>query len=212
MTNKYYIQIRISILGSPAVGKTAIIDRFVNGIFHEEDDYLLDPEYEMIIEVDGYNAHLNIMDTHIQDNVSNMHIQHYWIRESQCSLLIYDICDQQSFNYLKDIYKLIQRITDNFQDEPYAVILVGNKCDHDNEREISYEEAQQLAQEWDNCPFMEISAKQNINVTKAFESQHVQLDIFSHIHHFDYSHFISYSSSLFTSSIIQYTSTHTRSM
>lgn len=46
-------------------------------------------------------------------------------------------------------------------------ILIGNKCDWEEKRAVSVERGQQLADEL-GIPFMEVSAKSNINVEKAF--------------------------------------------
>jgi GTPase SAR1 family protein len=48
-------------------------------------------------------------------------------------------------------------------------ILIGNKCDLDDKRVVSTEAGQQLADEL-GIPFLEVSAKSNINVQKAFYS------------------------------------------
>ena len=48
-------------------------------------------------------------------------------------------------------------------------ILIGNKCDWEEKRQVSTEQGQQLADEL-GIPFLEVSAKNNINVEKAFYS------------------------------------------
>lgn len=48
-------------------------------------------------------------------------------------------------------------------------ILIGNKCDWEEKRAVSTEQGQQLANEL-GIPFLEVSAKNNINVDKAFYS------------------------------------------
>jgi Ras-related protein Rab-8A len=48
-------------------------------------------------------------------------------------------------------------------------ILIGNKCDWEEKRAVSTEQGQALADEL-GIPFMEVSAKSNINVEKAFFS------------------------------------------
>jgi len=48
-------------------------------------------------------------------------------------------------------------------------ILIGNKCDWEEKRAVSTEQGQALANEL-GIPFMEVSAKSNINVEKAFFS------------------------------------------
>lgn len=48
-------------------------------------------------------------------------------------------------------------------------ILIGNKCDWEEKRVISTEQGQALADEL-GIPFLEVSAKSNINIDKAFYS------------------------------------------
>ena len=48
-------------------------------------------------------------------------------------------------------------------------ILIGNKCDWEEKRQVSTEQGQQLADEL-GIPFLEVSAKSNINIEKAFYS------------------------------------------
>lgn len=48
------------------------------------------------------------------------------------------------------------------------VVLVGNKCDMDDYRQVSTTEGKELAAKWKNCSFIEASAKTNHNVEKAF--------------------------------------------
>lgn len=48
-------------------------------------------------------------------------------------------------------------------------ILIGNKCDWEEKRAVSTEQGQALADEL-GIPFLEVSAKSNINIDKAFYS------------------------------------------
>lgn len=49
------------------------------------------------------------------------------------------------------------------------MILVGNKCDLEDERVVSKDQGQQLAKQF-NCAFMEASAKMKINVPEIFSN------------------------------------------
>lgn len=46
------------------------------------------------------------------------------------------------------------------------MILVGNKCDLEDERVVGKEQGQNLARQWNNCAFLETSAKSKINVNE----------------------------------------------
>ncbi|MEQ2296638.1 hypothetical protein AMECASPLE_026681, partial [Ameca splendens] len=48
------------------------------------------------------------------------------------------------------------------------MILVGNKCDLEDERVVGKEQGQNLARQWNNCAFLETSAKSKINVNEIF--------------------------------------------
>lgn len=46
------------------------------------------------------------------------------------------------------------------------MILVGNKCDLEDERVVGKEQGQNLARQWNSCAFLESSAKSKINVNE----------------------------------------------
>ncbi|KAM9136291.1 ras-related protein Rap-1A-like isoform 3-T3 [Lepidogalaxias salamandroides] len=48
------------------------------------------------------------------------------------------------------------------------MILVGNKCDLEDERVVGKEQGQNLARQWNHCAFLESSAKSKINVLDIF--------------------------------------------
>ena len=74
-------------------------------------------------------------------------------------ILMYDVTSEESFSSVHDWCTQIKTYSwDNAQ-----VILVGNKCDMEDERVISYERGKQLADSL-GLQFFETSAKENINV------------------------------------------------
>lgn len=59
------------------------------------------------------------------------------------------------------------------------MILVGNKCDLEDERVVGKEQGQNLARQWNNCAFLESSAKSKINVNEVCAHGLRELFIFS---------------------------------
>lgn len=103
-------------------------------------------------------------------------------------ILMYDITNEESFNSVQDWVTQIKTYScDNAQ-----VILVGNKCDMEDERVITTERGKQLADQL-GVQFFETSAKENINIkvkekkvdlTKKFlknwKKSYKEIDTFSH--------------------------------
>ena len=79
-------------------------------------------------------------------------------------ILMYDVTNEESFNSVQDWVTQIKTYSwDNAQ-----VILVGNKCDCQEERVVSFERGRQLADQL-GLEFFETSAKENVNVKAVFE-------------------------------------------
>ncbi|GFN79130.1 ras-related protein rab-3 [Plakobranchus ocellatus] len=79
-------------------------------------------------------------------------------------LLMYDITNEESFQAVQDWCTQIKTYSwDNAQ-----VVLVGNKCDLEDERVVSTERGKQLSDQL-GLEFFETSAKENINVKAVFE-------------------------------------------
>jgi Ras-related protein Rab-8A len=95
-------------------------------------------------------------------------------------LLVYDVTDERSFNSIPpppnlwnteltpDIRTWFQNV-EQHATEGVHKILIGNKCDWTEKRVVTEEQGKALAQEL-GIPFIETSAKSNINVEEAFFS------------------------------------------
>lgn len=80
-------------------------------------------------------------------------------------MLVYDVTERKSF---ENITVWISQVRE-YADEGVRLVLIGNKCEvAPEERNVSYEEGRELAEKC-GCPFLEVSAKDNINVTQAFD-------------------------------------------
>jgi len=76
---------------------------------------------------------------------------------------VYDITDKQSF---KDIENWLAEV-DKFANEHVVKLLVGNKCDMEGSRAVTFEEGKEFADSL-GIKFIETSAKTSNNVDKAF--------------------------------------------
>ena len=129
---------------------------------------------------------LEVLDTAGQEEYTALRDQ--WIRDGEGFVLVYSIASRASFSRIRKFYHQIQRVKESSsaasptgtgylassmaQTGPYTggrapVMLVGNKSDRVTEREVSTQEGSALAKDM-GCDFVEASAKNCINVEKAF--------------------------------------------
>uniref|UniRef100_A0A2K5PJJ0 Ras-related protein Rap-1A n=1 Tax=Cebus imitator TaxID=2715852 RepID=A0A2K5PJJ0_CEBIM len=88
-----------------------------------------------------------------------------YMKNGQGLTLVYSIIAQSTFNDLQDLREQILWVKGT---EDVPMILVGNKCDLEDDLEDGKEQGRNLARQWCNCAFVETSAKSKINVNEMF--------------------------------------------
>eukprot|EP01091_Cochliopodium_minus_P012016 TRINITY_DN354_c0_g1_i21.p1 TRINITY_DN354_c0_g1~~TRINITY_DN354_c0_g1_i21.p1 ORF type:complete len:125 (+),score=22.91 TRINITY_DN354_c0_g1_i21:158-532(+) len=88
-------------------------------------------------------------------------------------MLVYDVTKNQSFEHAKSWLKELREHTSG----EIVIMLVGNKCDLNNLREVPTEQAKQFASE-NQLFFIETSALDSTNVDLAF--QNILVEIYKH--------------------------------
>ena len=113
---------------------------------------------------DGSVVNCLIYDTAGQEKFNSINESYY--QKADAVLLVYDISDRKSFEKIVDYY--CPKIEEHCR-KKIPVILLGNKADKENERQVSIEEGAALAVEH-KYKFKETSCKKNENVADAFEA------------------------------------------
>ena len=104
----------------------------------------------------------SLQDTAGQERYRTITTAYY--RGAMGFILMYDVTNEESFSSVQDWVTQIKTYSwDNAQ-----VILVGNKCDCEEERVVSTDRGKQLADQL-GLEFFETSAKENVNVKSVFE-------------------------------------------
>jgi GTPase KRas protein len=81
---------------------------------------------------------------------------------------VYSITSRQSFEEVYEDRERIRRVWEYAQDDvDVPIVLVGNKCDLEGQREVTTAEGLALAKEF-KCEYVEASAKEDINVEHSF--------------------------------------------
>ena len=102
------------------------------------------------------------MDTAGQEEYSAMRDQ--YMRTGQGFILVFAITSRSSFDEIVSFKEQILRVKDK---DRVPMVLVGNKCDLESERQVTTGEGQDLAKSF-GCPFFESSAKSRVNVEESF--------------------------------------------
>ncbi|XP_063230369.1 ras-related protein Rab-3 isoform X1 [Bacillus rossius redtenbacheri] len=154
---------KLLIIGNSSVGKTSFLFRYADDSFTSAfvSTVGIDFKVKTVFRHDK-RVKLQIWDTAGQERYRTITTAYY--RGAMGFILMYDITNEESFNSVQDWVTQIKTYSwDNAQ-----VILVGNKCDMEDERVISFERGKQLAEQL-GIEFFETSAKENINVKAVFE-------------------------------------------
>src|SRR3990167_1346142 len=154
---------KLVIIGASGVGKSALVARLIQNQFHEEHDpTIYDDLYRKQVSIDDSAYLLDILDSVTQEEYSSM--SDSYIRTGQGFLCVYAITSHISFDEITTFREQILRAKDA---DDVPMILVGNKCDLEEERDVTTVEGQDLAKTF-GCPFFETSAKERINVEESF--------------------------------------------
>ncbi|NXG67371.1 DIRA2 protein, partial [Hemiprocne comata] len=155
---------RVVVFGAGGVGKSSLVLRFVKGTFRESYIPTIEDTYRQVISCDKSICTLQITDTTGSHQFPAM--QRLSISKGHAFILVYSITSRQSLEELKLIYEQICQIKGDVGSIP--IMLVGNKNDENQNREVDSSEGEAMAKKW-KCAFMETSAKLNHNVKELFQ-------------------------------------------
>ena len=156
--------IKLILVGSEQVGKTAIINQYTQNIFEEEYIATIGQE-KQIKEIklnNGTTFKLEIWDTIGQDTYSAAN--KIFMRNAKIALLVYDITNEQSF---KNLNKFYTQVCDINGKDKIIFGVVGNKSDLYEERTVEEEEGQKYAKDI-KASFFETSAKDHETIENLF--------------------------------------------
>ena len=161
MTEKYIL--KLLTIGDQFVGKSSIINRYIDDKFNEDIKPTLAIDYKTKMIQKGENLiKISIYDTAGEEKYRHL-IKNYY-NGSNGILLVYDITDKNSFDNLNF---WLDELEKNCNLNNLYIFLVGNKTDLKKERKVSYDEAKNFA-DMKKIPYIEISAKTGDNIDKLF--------------------------------------------
>ena len=164
MTDNNILKIKIVLIGEPFVGKTCIINRYVDHNYKENPGSTIGSNYtskKLTIEDLKKEVILDIWDTAGQE-VYRSFVKLFY-KESKIAILVYDISDRKSFDELKKYW--FNEIKEFRKD--IILGIAGNKSDLIDKEEVNEDEARKFAKEI-NAIFRLTSALSNIGIDELF--------------------------------------------
>lgn len=156
---------KLSLIGDGGVGKTSMAQRYVHGVFQAD--------YKATIGtfISKKEWHFEKLDTSVKfiiwDLAGQDQFQRLWpdyMTDTRAGIIMFDVTNKKSFENVKKWNEIITRVA-----HPNVIlILVGNKVDLQDSRDVSSEEGMELAKEL-KIYYMETSVKTNKNIDDVFE-------------------------------------------
>lgn len=161
---KKILRFKTILIGDASVGKTSLLQRFIHNRFKIEYNCTIGVDYWVkSLQLDNQaTVDLQIWDTCGQERFKTITRQYY--RDTHGCILVFDLTKKETF---KNIEIWIEDIK-NFGNHEMSLIVVGNKCDLVENREVSKEEIDQFLQNY-NYEYIEVSALTGENVKLGFE-------------------------------------------
>ena len=159
---------KIIIIGDTSVGKTALLSKYLKGVFPTSPLSTVATEFATkIIQIkEGGYIKAQIWDTAGEEKYKSITFHHY--KKSVGGLIVYDITKRSSFDNVKNWYNDLISLGE----KGCIIALVGNKLDlverNERKREVSFEEAQAYAED-NHMLFFETSAYNGNNINDIFE-------------------------------------------
>ncbi|CAG5957993.1 ras-related protein Rab-8B [Menidia menidia] len=162
MAKTYDYLFKLLLIGDSGVGKTCLLFRFSEDSFNTTFISTIGIDFKIrTIELDGKRVKLQIWDTAGQERFRTITTAYY--RGAMGIMLVYDICNEKSFDNIKN---WIRNIEEHASSDVEKMIL-GNKCDMSDRRQVSKDRGEKLAIDY-GVKFLETSAKSGLNVEEAF--------------------------------------------
>ncbi|KAG5192042.1 ras family-domain-containing protein [Tribonema minus] len=155
---------KIALLGFTGVGKTSLATRFVQGSFVDMYNPTITNTFHTSVNFGKKTLATEILDTAGLDG--HTQISRHASVGVHGYLMLYSTISRNSFENIKNINENLMHTLGDLPD--VARVLVGTMMDLSDQRQITTQQGQELAREW-GVPFMECSAKENINIDAVFK-------------------------------------------
>ena len=161
---EYSLIFKMILIGDSGVGKTNILSRYINNTFLETTKSTVGVELgTKIEEYNNTKIKIQIWDTAGQERYKSITKTYY--KGAKGAFIVYDISKKDSF---KNIDKWIKDLKE-YGEEDAIILIIGNKCDLEDKREVTIEEVKKKAEIY-KMVYCETSALNSKNINYAFQT------------------------------------------
>ena len=156
-------QIKLVLLGETGVGKTSIMQRFVENKFEDKSTASIGIDFSFkTMKYKKKSYSIQIFDTAGQERFKSIAKTYYHMGKG--FLIVFDLSNNDSLNALKD---WIEDVKENVDDPKF--IILGNKDDLQKSKKLSDDIIKNQLDNYKDVIYIKTSAKKNINIKEAFE-------------------------------------------
>ena len=159
-------EIKIVLLGDPAVGKSSLVQRFCSDKFEDKYKITIGGAYlqKEVKLKNGDILKLHIWDTGGQEKFRSMASLYY--KDAVAAILVFDLSNKESLDSLN---YWVKELNENVDNTNFVISLAGNKSDLANEmKQVSYNDGKNFCKDADIPIFYETSAKTGAGVKELF--------------------------------------------
>ena len=161
-SQEYDYLFKLLLIGDSGVGKSCLLLRFADDTYTDSFISTIGVDFKIrTIELEGKVIKLQIWDTAGQERFRTITSSYY--RGAHGIIMVYDVTEPESFKNISGWLNEIQR----HATEGVNRLLIGNKCDAEDRKKVSFEEGNSYANQL-GVKFLETSAKSSHNVEQAF--------------------------------------------
>ena len=161
--DNYEMMFKVVLVGDSSVGKTNIMSKYLKNEFHEDSKATVGVEFgSKQFTVEGHVIKAQIWDTAGQERYKSITSAYY--KGAKGALIVYDITNKFTFD---SVDKWVQDLN-SYGDKNLTLLLVGNKSDLEEKRQIIKEDGEEKAKSF-GLGFIETSACSGDNIDQAFD-------------------------------------------
>ena len=162
--NKYEYIFKIILIGSSSVGKSSILQRYIQKVFNESYSCTIGVDFFMkSLDIGDKSIKMQLWDTAGTEKFRSITTGYY--RGANAAFIVFDLTSKQSFECLNEWIENYYKFSDPNSEK--NVVLIGNKCDLVDRREITQEEIDKFIKD-NNIMYYETSAKTGQNIDECF--------------------------------------------